>query len=203
MTKKKKNVSNIPKYFLILLILISSLVTIIKFSGDRNVEPTYEYKNKSLSSHKIKFINQILPESKKMQKKYHILPSITIGQAILESDWGKSTLSKKYHNLFGIKANHPNDQYVILKTKEFKNNKSYYKKAKFKKYNNYSESIDDHSKLLKYGTTWNSRQYKEVIEATQFKKAALKLQESGYATDPTYTKKLIILIQKYKLNQFD
>ncbi|MCF6514801.1 mannosyl-glycoprotein endo-beta-N-acetylglucosamidase [Lactobacillus sp. S2-2] len=203
MKKKKKNGSNIPKYFLILLILISSLVTIIKFSGDRNVEPTYEYKNKNLSSHKIKFINTILPESKNVQKKYHILPSITIGQAILESDWGESTLSKKYHNLYGIKANHPKDSYVILKTKEYKNNKAYYKKAKFKKYHNYNESIDDHSKLLKYGTSWNSKQYKEVINAVHFKKAALELQESGYATDPVYTKKLIILIQKYKLDQFD
>nr|SUY22553.1 mannosyl-glycoprotein endo-beta-N-acetylglucosamidase [Clostridioides difficile] len=31
-------------------------------------------------------------------------PSITIGQAILESGWGNSKLTKQSNNLFGIKA---------------------------------------------------------------------------------------------------
>lgn len=198
---RKKN--NVPKYFFIFLILVFTLVTVIKMSGISDVETSYQYDKKTLNYKKQSFINQIIPEAHKVQKKYHILPSITIGQAILESDWGNSTLSKNYYNLFGIKANHKKDAYVILKTKEYKNNKPYIKKAKFKRYNNYNESIEDHSKLLKYGTSWNSKQYREVIDAGHFKQAALKLQTSGYATDPSYTKKLINLIRKYKLYQLD
>ena len=37
-------------------------------------------------------------------EKYNILPSITVGQAILESNWGQSKLTKDSNNIFGIKA---------------------------------------------------------------------------------------------------
>ncbi|MCS4464777.1 glucosaminidase domain-containing protein [Clostridium botulinum] len=37
----------------------------------------------------------MIPISKELYDEYGILPSVTIGQAILESDWGRSELSKK------------------------------------------------------------------------------------------------------------
>ncbi len=50
------------------------------------------------------FIKQVAPEAQAMQNRYHVLASITIAQAILESDWGSSQLASQYHNLFGIKG---------------------------------------------------------------------------------------------------
>ena len=37
-------------------------------------------------------------------ERFKILPSLTIAQAILESNWGKSLLSQKAFNFFGMKA---------------------------------------------------------------------------------------------------
>ena len=50
------------------------------------------------------FIQQVAPEAQAMQNTYHVYASITIAQAILESQWGRSQLASEYHNLFGIKG---------------------------------------------------------------------------------------------------
>ena len=52
------------------------------------------------------FIAQIAPAAKEIQEKYRIFPSIIIGQAILESKWGKSILAVQGYNLFGINGNY-------------------------------------------------------------------------------------------------
>ena len=49
------------------------------------------------------FIESIKDYAIKDYQTSKVLPSITIAQAILESGWGKSTLSLKANNLFGIK----------------------------------------------------------------------------------------------------
>ena len=50
-----------------------------------------------------KFIERLVPRMpKNLQDGYGVLPSIILGQAILESNWGKrGTLASKYNNLFG------------------------------------------------------------------------------------------------------
>ena len=40
-------------------------------------------------------------------------------------------------------------------------------------------------------------------EASDYKTAAKAVQNSGYATDPTYADKLINMIETYHLNQYD
>lgn len=55
------------------------------------------------------FVRQIAPAAQREQKKYRIPASITIAQAGLESNWGRSRLANKYNNLFGIKANSDDD----------------------------------------------------------------------------------------------
>ena len=57
-----------------------------------------------------KFIGEIESSAIENYKKYKILPSITIAQAILESGWGESDLSKKFNNLFGIKVYSSNEK---------------------------------------------------------------------------------------------
>ena len=50
------------------------------------------------------FLNTIYPGAIQTFRFSGILPSITASQAILESDWGRSSLAQECHNLFGIKA---------------------------------------------------------------------------------------------------
>lgn len=147
------------------------------------------------------FIKQVAPEAQAMQRKYNVPASITIAQAILESDWGSSKLAAKYHNLFGIKGTGENSQ--VLTTKEYVNGKWITTKGRFKVYSSWSESIKDHTKLMINGTDYNSQNYQAVTQASDYKEAAKALQEAHYATDPDYAQKLISVIQTYKLYNYD
>ena len=148
------------------------------------------------------FIKTIGPYAQQMQRQYGILPSITMAQAILESDWGQSTLSKKFNNYYGIKGDsYSNSRY--FKTQEFVNGRWVTVSARFRVYSSWQESMRDHSLLLVNGTNWNSQQYQAVINAADYKQAAQALYDAQYATDPDYPSKLINLIQKYGLNNYD
>lgn len=149
-----------------------------------------------------KFIDTISPYAVELRNQYGILPSITIAQAILESDWGNSSLARNYNNYFGVKGDDPANT-KVLETKEFVNNQWETVYGRFRVYSDYKESMKDHASLFVTGTTWNPNQYQHVLNAQDYVDAAFALQTDGYATDPEYTKKIIRIIEKYKLNRFD
>ena len=94
----------------------------------------------------MEFIESIEQQAYENYKKYGILPSITIGQAILESGWGKSQLALDHNNLFGIKAdNRWSGDIATMVTKE---NYSDEIEASFRKYASKAESIEDHGLFL-------------------------------------------------------
>ncbi|WP_413537000.1 glycoside hydrolase family 73 protein [Carnobacterium divergens] len=143
-----------------------------------------------------KFIDEIVLEAQALQQQTNLFASITIAQAILESDWGRSDLAVDSHNLFGIKGSF-NDQSSTLPTDEFENGERITIEASFKKYDTIQESMGDHIDFLKGGT------YDAIKTSTDYKEAAYALQNGGYATDPQYAEKLIELIEQFKLNKYD
>lgn len=148
------------------------------------------------------FIDSLSGHAQILYEKYHVLPSITLAQAILESDWGNSELAGKARNLFGVKGDYKG-KHVTMKTDEFEKGKRKTIRAKFRKYSTFFESMDDHAKLFVNGTSWNKKKYKPVIEADNYKTAAAALQKSGYATDPGYAEKIKDVIETYNLNEYD
>ena len=162
-----------------------------------------EKEDKNLS-HELKFINKIKEDAIKNYNTYGVLPSITIAQAILESDFGRSELSLKGNNLFGIKAdaNYKGD-YISFKTQEFHNTII---NANFRKYKSIDESIKDHGEFL----VVNSR-YKEngLFEAKTYITQAQALENAGYSTaenefgEKIYADILIELIREYSLQNID
>ena len=137
-------------------------------------------------------------------EKYKILPSITVGQAILESRWGESDLSKNSNNIFGVKADARwNGKVVEVNTSENYDDKIV---AKFRKYDSIKDSINDHGKFL----TENKR-YEEsgLFKATHYTTQAQALEDAGYATKKNedgeliYADILIDLIKKYNLQLLD
>ncbi len=126
-------------------------------------------------------------------EKFGIPASITLGQALIESRSGTSRLARENQNHFGIKcfskkctkghcSNHFDDHH-----KDF-----------FRKYDSVWQSYRDHSKFL------TRTRYKELHKyGKDYKKWATGLKKAGYATDKRYDKKLIGVIQKYKLHRFD
>ena len=151
------------------------------------------------------FINKISPLAQKAWETDKILPSLTIAQAILESDWGRSELAINANALFGIKAHtDPTHKKTYTKTTwEYSSGKYIQIEAKFKAYDSWEESIKDRSKYLANRYIGGVHIYKDLIGETNYKKACEKIYKAGYATDPNYPKKLIDIIEKYKLNKFD
>lgn len=151
------------------------------------------------------FIKKISPLAQKAWETDKILPSLTIAQAILESDWGRSELATQANALFGIKAHtDPSHKKTYTKTTwEYSNGKYIQIEAKFKAYDSWEESVRDRSKYLANRYIGGVHIYKDLIGETNYKKACQKIYEAGYATDPEYPNKLIDIIEKYKLNKFD
>ena len=144
------------------------------------------------------FIEKIGVMAREDMKKTKILASLTIAQAILESNWGRSSLAvAPNNNLFGIKGSY-NGQYCTFPTSEYINGKWVKVNANFRKYPSWAESIADHSALFN-----NYNRYANLRGCTDYKLACKYVREDGYATDPSYTNKLINLIEGNNLQRFD
>lgn len=146
-----------------------------------------------------KFIDSIAKGAVDGWKKYGVLPSITIAQAILESGWGKSGLTKASNNLFGIKAGGGwAGDTIDYPTKEYVNGQYIDVIATFRKYPSLDESMVDHGKFLN-----ENPRYREIIGEEDYKTAAQGLQRAGYATAPNYAEVLVDIIQDYQLYNYD
>ncbi|ANZ99428.1 N-acetylmuramidase [Carnobacterium divergens] len=184
----------VASLFIVTLIFFGTLSLLSKVSPKE--EATVEI------SQEEQFIQKIASHAQVLYQQYQVLPSISISQAILESDWGTSELSTLNNNFYGIKGTDASNT-VLMTTKEFENGQWIEINARFRKYEDWKESMEDHAKLFVNGTTWNADQYATVRAAKNYQEAAHALQASGYATDPDYPAKLIELIQQYKLDQYD
>ena len=167
---------------------------------DKERKELSEYLNPGkISGDNLDFLKSIVKGAVAAYKKHGVLPSLTLAQAILESGWGKSNLSAKYNNLFGIKAgSNWNGKTVNLKTGEQRSNGSRYTiNADFRVYDNVADSIEDHALLL------CKPMYKNVIASKNYKDACYAVKAAGYATSINYAKNLIRIIEQFGLNQWD
>jgi flagellar protein FlgJ len=120
-----------------------------------------------------------------------------IGQAALESGWGKSEIKKTdgstSHNVFGIKATKDwTGKTVSTVTTEYVNGKPQRTVEKFRAYDSYQEAMTDYASLLK----GNPRYAQVINSAHDVNGFANGMQRAGYATDPHYAKKLMSIMQK-------
>ncbi len=120
-----------------------------------------------------------------------------IGQAALESGWGKGEIKNANgtpsHNVFGIKATKDwTGKTVSAVTTEYVNGQPRKVVETFRAYDSYTEAMTDYANMLR-----NNPRYASVVnnshDAASF---ARGMQRAGYATDPHYAKKLISIMQK-------
>ncbi|KUP23227.1 glycoside hydrolase family 73 protein [Paenibacillus sp. DMB5] len=147
------------------------------------------------------FIARIVPFAIADMQRSHIPASLTIAQAALESGWGNSGLTVKANNLFGIKGSGPAGS-IAVRTTEYLNGKPVQVTAAFRAYNDWGESVADHSALIVGGVSWNRNLYSKVI-GVDGQTAAREIAAAGYATDPNYTAKLIQIMDTFNLYQYD
>lgn len=139
------------------------------------------------------YIAQYSDMAVEQMKKYGIPASITLAQGLLESDAGRSSLTTKCNNHFGIKCH-----------SDWKGSKMYHdddaRQECFRCYRNAQESFSDHSLFLVNGARYQSL-FK--LGSSDYKGWAKGLKAAGYATSPTYASKLVEIIERYGLDRFD
>ncbi len=152
------------------------------------------------------FLNRAAKQAQKAAKRYGTYPSVMIAQAILESDWGQSSLAVQANNLFGIKAgaDWAGETHTANTREESSAGKSYYINAAFRKYNSFEESFDDNGKKLRLGVSWQPLRYQGAwIENAATPADATKALTGTYATDHNYNISLDNRIAQYDLTKYD
>lgn len=126
-------------------------------------------------------------------KRSGIPASITLAQGCLESNNGASVLAISGNNHFGIKCKSNWTGERILHDDDAKN-------ECFRKYSNAEQSYLDHTDFLV-----SSPRYAFLfqLEPTDYKAWANGLKKAGYATDPTYARRLIQIIEDFQLYVYD
>ncbi|MDN5584337.1 MAG: glucosaminidase domain-containing protein, partial [Lactobacillus sp.] len=183
MAKKRKSripksVKTIVRVFIILLVAYVGFHYYRRYAIQseqiRQAQLEREQEAAKLLREKKAFIKKIGPIAREVDKSYGLLPSITVAQACLESNYGQSDLSQKYNNLFGVKGTNPNTS-AVMTTKEYVKGKWITVKARFQIYDSYEASIRAHARLFQNGTTWNHQQYKHVLASKDYKTQAKAL----------------------------
>ena len=149
------------------------------------------------TSRKRKFANENRRYALASELNWGIPYTISLGQAILESNAGESYLATEANNFFGIKCGQKYCRHektcVLIETKEEVNGKMITKKARFRRYKSAAEGFDEHGRFL------NGNRYSKIHRnlKTDYVHWAIAIKTAGYATDSKYPNKLINVIEKY------
>jgi flagellar protein FlgJ len=142
-----------------------------------------------------KFVDSMLPEAIEASKATGVPARFILGQAALESGWGKGEIraadGTPSHNLFGIKAGPGwTGKTTSVTTTEYVNGQPRKQVEKFRAYDSYAEGFSDYARLIA-----NNPRYAAAVkpgnDAAGF---AQGLARGGYATDPAYAAKLTRVI---------
>lgn len=147
------------------------------------------------------FLRDAVPAAQQSQRAYGVPASVTLAQAILESGWGASALTRKANNYFGIKAaaNADPDSYAEFETTEFVDGRETRVMARFARYPSPAASFEAHARLLAFAPRYMPAMARER-DPLGF---AEQLQACGYSTNPSYAGELKKLMAEYDLTQYD
>ncbi len=147
---------------------------------------------KSQQTSRQEYIEQYRQWAMDEMKRSGIPSSITLAQAMLESNNGNSTLATKGNNHFGIKCHDWKGK--SMRHDDDKRNEC------FRKYKSARDSYIDHTNFLMNGPRYS---FLFELDQTDYKGWARGLKKAGYATSPTYASALIRIIEDNELDQYD
>ena len=156
--------------------------------------------NSSYSGNVQSFLNNVAPAARQVASARGLYASLMIAQAALESGWGGSYLSTAAYNLFGVKWN-GSGAYINLSTQEYYGGAYHTVMARFQRYSSYTESLNAYADLICSHFPRSTK-----AQASSYAVAAQNLRNGvygTYATDPSYASKLISVIERYNLTQYD
>ncbi|MBE4963516.1 glucosaminidase domain-containing protein [Enterobacter cloacae complex sp. P24RS] len=142
------------------------------------------------------FLDMASDSAEQAAAKWGVPASVLLAQSALESGWGKHVKKNAY---FGIKGKSPTGNSTSFGTTEVIDGKVIHIKDTFRAYADYAESADDYGRFLNE----NKRYKPAFIHTTEPNQFITEIAKAGYATDPDYAPKLIRLMERYDLYEFD
>lgn len=143
--------------------------------------------------HRRDFLVRITPLALQAAVDHCVPPSVTLGQAILESGWGRSDLAREHGNLFGVKG-----QGVSLPTREVEDGQDHTRTQGFATYEDWRASVAHHQELLA-----GDPRYAEARSRWAHWPEFLAALGPVYATDPAYVRQVGALVRDYQLDRWD
>jgi uncharacterized protein YraI len=149
------------------------------------------------------FLARVAGPAQSSARAWGVPASVTIAQAILESGWGRSPLTAQDHNYFGMKCFGDPGPLALgcstYGTRECDAKRCWSIRDSFRAYRSPADSFSDHGRALA----------KLPIYATAMRftatpdRFATEIHKAGYATSPTYAKKLIGIMRDFNLYRYD
>jgi LysM repeat protein len=156
-----------------------------------------------MSDVQIEYIERFREIAIREMERAGIPASIKLAQGILESNAGQSDLARRAKNHFGMKCGANWEGNTMYKEDDDYDANGRLIKSCFRAYRNadasyvaHSEFLRDPRKTFRYGFLFR-------LDPYDYKAWAYGLKRAGYATSPTYPEKLITLIERYQLYQYD
>ena len=137
---------------------------------------------------------RVIEAAKDQFKLLKIWASVQLAQYALESAWGHLTTGT--YNFFGIKAVQ-GQPFTEKDTHEYINGRYTPIRARFANYNSIEDAFHAHALLLATHPAYKNALSKKTAE--EFAQALTGV----YATDPMYGEKLINLMRRSSLEQYD
>ncbi len=159
-------------------------------------------------------IKKVAPLYQENMKKTGMLASVGLAQFCLESGYGTTDLAEFANNLHGMKCSLSGNTWsgsvwdgvskYTKKTKEqTASGQEYTITADFRKYPCCEDSIADRAAYFIGATNGSKKRYPGINKQTDYKKAIQIIKDGGYATDVNYVSKLINLVERWKLYEYD
>lgn len=174
--------------------LFSTIIAILAFTFAANATTTSA---ELVTNYIAQYKNLAIEE----QLRTGIPASIKLSMGLLESSIGQSRLATEANNHFGIKWWSANDGAAFIEAMDDDKDKNGNPTpSKFVKFSSAEESYRKHSEFL-----MTRERYRVLFsyDRTDYRAWANGLKACGYATAPDYAAKLISLIEKYNLAQYD
>ena len=141
------------------------------------------------------FLDKVWEHAQEAAEDVGVPAMFIIAQAALETGWGRAQLvgedGRQSHNLFNIKAGRNwTGKTVEVRVREYEKGRPVIRKAAFRAYDSYRDAFIDYARLLK-----NNERYAQVLGEDDPSQFAYGLQRAGFATDPSYGKKIVAIIK--------
>ena len=150
------------------------------------------------------FIAASVAPAQQSWREYGVPASVAIAQAIIESGWGRSTLTANDRNYFGIKCFRGSPGSIATgchtyRTTECGSSGCYRTTASFRVYASITDSFRDHGRFLVVNSRY-SKAFRYKNDSYEFLR---QVWIAGYATSPTYYSTVSKIIKRYNLTQYD